>query len=365
MSVLILFWGGGEGGDAASVIELARALKTRKVAFKVAAYASAYPDIFKEKAERAGLDATSPSPDVFLIQAPETLWEETGLHPDDFDLIHVHHGRTIPKRTDILPLRLVAGKLPLFITAHGPLPLKSIAYGGVKSKVSRYLSPAWFKAVIVPSEAKLREWKEMTPFSRRVKVIPNIVHFFTPTDKAAARKKLGWAPDSEIALFCSRLDAEKDPLCFIEAVARAAANKPKLLGIMAGSGALSEDCARLVKELNAPVELLGYVADPQPLYAAADVFVQTSCYESFCITLMQGAALGLPCVASDIRIFRDFYGDDPGFEWFELGNPESCAQAISRALEHGGRANSLKVLQRFSEDSVVEAHLELWRKAVA
>lgn len=357
MRILFFFWGGGEGGDAAALIALASALKENPdVRFEMVAYAATHPDVFHAKCKTAGLEC-------HLIAHPEKAWEESGLKREDFDLVHVHHGRSIPKRSDVVPLRKVAGKLPLAITVHGPLPLHSITYGGLKSHLSRKLAARWFDAVIVPSEAKLKEWREFTRFSRNVVAIPNIVPLLTRRDKAVSRGSLGLPQDADMALFCSRLDEEKDPFTFVKAIKMAARERPKLLGLMAGSGDLARQTADLACQVEAPVKLLGYRDDLESIYSAADVFVQTSLYESFCITLLQAAEMGLPCAASSLPVFKDFYGEMQSFRWFAPGDAEGCAKAIcdqltcDRAVPH----SVSKLRDFFSESSIVERHSKLWK----
>src|SRR5437588_2396062 len=330
MNVLMLFWGGGEGGDAAATIELTRALQARAVTVKLAAYCLSHRNEFIKRAEAAGLNEGK---DFFLIEDPENLWAQTGLRREEFDLLHVQHGRTIPKRTDILPLRRVADDLPVFLTAHGPLPLRTITYGGWKSRLSRFISPIWCQAIVVPSEAKRREWKRLTPFSRKVVAIPNVVRFLHRRDKAAARERLGISADAELVLFCSRLDEEKDPFTFIRAIAEVSRTRTNVLGVMAGSGALAWKCVALISELKAPVKSLGYQTELDWIYSSADVFVQPSLYESFCITILQAAEMGLPCLATDIPVFKEFYGAMPAFRWFEPGDVNGCSRGILELLD--------------------------------
>jgi len=358
--VLMLFWGGGEGGDAAATVELTRALGARGIQVTLVAYCLSHKSEFQKRAESAGLTK------VWFIDNPEELWKQTGLKPTDFDLMHVQHGRTIPKRTDIMPLRKAAQGLPVFLTAHGPLPLSSITYGGWKSKLSRYLSPIWFRAIVVPSEAKKREWKKLTPFSRKVVAIPNVVRFLERQDKAAARERLVIPPDAEVVLFCSRLDEEKDPFTFIRAIAEAAKERPKLLGLMAGSGTLAWKCLALISELKAPVKTLGYRTDLDWVYSAADIFVQPSRYESFCITILHAAEMGLPCVATDLPVLKEFYGEFSSFRWFTPEDVQGCASGISELLQASDEQLEAGDLlrERFSEGKIVDAHLQLWRRAV-
>ncbi len=394
MRLLLYFWGSGDGGDASACIELARALTSAGVNPKLVAYAFENPEVFKQKAAEAGLSEPT------VIAEPNQAFE-AGLNRSDFDLIHVHHGRAVPKRTDIVPLRHVARKSPMVLTAHGPTPLDQITYGGWKSRLSRIVSAKWFKAVIVPTQAKVEEWKKMTPLSGNVVAIPNVVRFFKAKDKCEARKTFGIPRDAKVALFCSRLDSEKRPMAFIKAIEHAAAKDPKTYGVMAGSGSLAKECQDAAKDL--PIKLLGYVNDVETLYSIADVFVQPSAYESFCITLLQAVALGLPCVASNIPVFKEMYGDLDSIEWWdsegeiELGiaivkqwtTPQSANPTLSTSslnTQHSsdplpyplpstlyppddaepieGLSSTLAIQDRFSESSVVKAHLALYTKVL-
>jgi glycosyltransferase involved in cell wall biosynthesis len=356
MNVLLMFWGGGEGGDASATIELASALKSRGIDFKLVAYGETHPSDFVARAQRAGLKLKE---DLFMISSPENAWEESGLKQADFDVVHVHHGRTIPKKTDIVPLRKLAGRLPLALTAHGPLPLGSIDYGGLKSRLSRWISPVWFKKIIVPSESKRREWREFTPFSAKVICIPNIVPPLKQVDRNEAREQLGILIPEKVVLYCSRLDEEKDPLTFIKAIAEVA-KKQQVIGLIAGSGGLAEECKALACELQAPIRFLGHVQDVAIAYSAADVFVQSSLYESFGITMLQALQMGIPTVASDIPIFRELYAQVDGISWFKPGDSNICASQIVAEVANPHRPELSH--SELTADAIVDAHLKLWHE---
>src|SRR5579862_4291789 len=102
MRLLCFFWGSGDGGDATAAIELARALRERGTHVTLAAYAFANPDAFQDRAIAAGFENPT------MVDHPAKVFE-SGLKREDFDLIHAHHGTAIPKRTDIVPLRKMAG----------------------------------------------------------------------------------------------------------------------------------------------------------------------------------------------------------------------------------------------------------------
>lgn len=73
-----------------------------------------------------------------------------------------------------------------------------------------------------------------------------------------------------------------------------------------------------------PVTLLGYVADPAPLLAEADVFLMTSTLEGWPVALMEAMASGLPVVAPAI-------GDIPRLIEDGAGLLYPCNDAIALA----------------------------------
>jgi len=359
MRLLLFFWGSGEGGDASATIELARSLAENGQPSTLAAYAFSNPEAFKQKALGAGLE------EPILVQDPGEVFGLGRLQRGAFDLIHVHHGTPVPKRTDIVPLRKTAGGLPMVLTVHGPTPLSEITYGGWKSRLSRMISARWFRAVIVPSQAKVAEWRRMTPFSGNVVAIPNVVRFFKEIPRREARADFQIPADAKVALYCSRLDQEKQPMAFVRAIELAVPACPNLVGLMAGSGQMVNECAKYISAKGLPVRLLGYVTDVERLYSAANVFVQCSTYESFGITLLQAAALGLPCVASEIPVFREMYRELDSFAWWDLKCEQGLAEAITAQLEREPDTSGQMVLKdRYSESAVVQAHLALYRKVL-
>jgi glycosyltransferase involved in cell wall biosynthesis len=68
---------------------------------------------------------------------------------------------------------------------------------------------------------------------------------------------------------------------------------------LAGDGPARADCERLAARLNlaARVRFLGFLRDPAPLYAAADIAVHASASESLSNFLIEAQAHGLPAVA--------------------------------------------------------------------
>jgi len=139
----------------------------------------------------------------------------------------------------------------------------------------------------------------------RISVIPNALVFppLPPDEAAAARAALrsahGAAPETTVLLDCAMFRPEKNQRELIEIAAKLPADFPWQLWL-AGDGPALANCRALAARLGVAdrVLFLGFVADPRPLYAAADLAVHASKSESLCNFLLESQAAGLPAVAA-------------------------------------------------------------------
>lgn len=121
-------------------------------------------------------------------------------------------------------------------------------------------------------------------------------------------------PESvQLLLYVARFQAFKNHRLLVEAFARVAKQVPGVRLALAGSGPLRQEieamCTAL--DLRANIMLLGEVPyDELPrVYAAADVMVISSEYESFCFAAIEAMASGLPVVTTDCGWVPKLIGD--------------------------------------------------------
>lgn len=94
-----------------------------------------------------------------------------------------------------------------------------------------------------------------------------------------------------------------------------------------------DELQRVADESNTRVVFHDGMSDSD--YAAlldqSALMVTASRAEGFCIPVLEAFSRSVPAVCSDLEVLREVAGD--GAEFFEPGNPEALAQAVTRALE--------------------------------
>lgn len=138
--------------------------------------------------------------------------------------------------------------------------------------------------------------------------------------------------DIPVVIWCGRMSAEKDPLTALEAFRKLSTRREARL-LYVGDGPLRNDVAAYVQRLalEEHVAFTGYVSDPLPYVAHADVLLLSSQREGLPTALIEALALGTRVVSTDCQAGpREILHDG------EYGSlvPVGDAEAMSRALEH-------------------------------
>lgn len=217
----------------------------------------------------------------------------------------------------------------------------------------------------------------------RVAVIPCGVDTtrFHPQDKRRARVALSLPPTAPTLLFVGRLQPSKGIDTLLQAATAVRRDYPDVCVLIVGGGLDNQD-AHETAELNR-LQTLGnnlglrnvrYIkAQPQEklaqYYAAADVFVMPSHYESFGMVVLEAMACGTPVVASEVGGLSStiVHGDSgllvPSGDW------QAFAQAISRLLaaphlQSAMRRAGPERARAFAWPHVVENNVRLYRRLI-
>lgn len=114
-------------------------------------------------------------------------------------------------------------------------------------------------------------------------------------------------------------------------------------------GWYSEDTETAIKEAarnGYDVIHLGYVSDTdrEILYQSATLFVSASHYEGFGMPVLEAMNYGIPCVISDIPVYREVAGDNA--RYFNQESPASIAKEISVLLADTSEMNRLRLASK-------------------
>ena len=150
--------------------------------------------------------------------------------------------------------------------------------------------------------------------------------------RAALRVGLGVAADDVLFFTAGRLVREKGVVELLEAALAARHEEPRVRLAIAGEAdrdkADAIDSALLARARGAGVLVLGRRDDMPELYAAADVIALPSWREGMPRVLMEGAAMGKPLLASDVRGCREIVRAGDNGLLVPVRDPAALARAM-------------------------------------
>ena len=207
------------------------------------------------------------------------------------------------------------------------------------------------------------------------------VERFHPQDKRCARVALSLPEAAPILLFVGRLQPSKGIDTLLRAAAEIRRDRPDVCVLIVGGG-LDERDGQETAELNRLQRLGGelglknvrYIkAQPQETlaqyYAAADVFVMPSHYESFGMVVLEAMACGTPVVGSAVGGLSYTIDDGDSGLLVPPGDWRAFARATSRVLA----SSRLQVAMRqagperarvFAWPHIVEKNMRLYRRLI-
>lgn len=201
-------------------------------------------------------------------------------------------------------------------------------------------------------------------------------------DRSALRGQVG-ADGRFLWLAVGGIEPRKGSLELVEALAlvREKVDPPPVLAVVGGhsfqdhaayaDGALGR-AAELGLSVGEDVVLLGTVPDPElpGWYHAADALAFPSRKEGWGLAVLEALAAGLPVVASDIPVLREYLTDGETALLAPEGDPRGLADAMVRmATDEGLRARlgaaGPALAARFTWEACARRHLEVYGEAVA
>ncbi len=188
----------------------------------------------------------------------------------------------------------------------------------------------------------------------------------TPTiSPEEKRRQLGISQDSLVYITVGELIPRKNQSMLIDAFKKADIANSILL--ICGKGQEKDNLQKQIEEngLSEKVKLLGQRTDIYELLQCSDVFLFPSKQEGLPIALMEAMAVGLPCVAANIRGNNDLLGDNYPF----LLNPndrESWEKSMKDILDVRNEMAELshKNIGAFDIEKATEAMKEIYKSVL-
>jgi glycosyltransferase involved in cell wall biosynthesis len=227
--------------------------------------------------------------------------------------------------------------------------------------------------VIAVSERQVAPLAELGYRRERIVVVPNglfdsDVELGAPRE--ATRGTLGLDEDDFAVLCVANLRPEKGVSAFVEAVARARRQVPRLVGLVAGDGPQRAELERLTVE-GEGVRLLGSRSDVPDLLAACDAFCLLSDAEALPISILEAMTLGRPVVATDVGGIPEAVVHAQTGLIVPPGDGAAAAGALARLAAQPdwaaglGERGAARRRERFGGEAMVDEYVRVFEEAVA
>jgi glycosyltransferase involved in cell wall biosynthesis len=251
-----------------------------------------------------------------------------------------------------------------------------------KAALKRILLPRLFRLadqVIVPSSGSHDLMRSLGIPGDRVTITPYAVdnqwwmQQASQTHLDEVRAAWGAGPQTNVVLFCAKLQPWKRPADLLRAFAKA--NISNALLVFAGEGPLrgqlESEAAAL--GLASSVRFLGFVNQSQlpAVYASADLMVLPSEYEPFAVVVNEAMCCGCPVVASDrVGAARDLIVPVCPQFVFPCGDFDALAAILKDAFDDDTRLPSIgraarMHIQTWSPEANIAATVEAIRLAAS
>ena len=243
-----------------------------------------------------------------------------------------------------------------------------------KNNLVHRLTGALISHVIAPSETVYRELQKFSWLKDKITVIHNGITITPrPSDEQiqAARAMLGLPNDKFLCLYVGRLMTGKGIDTLIDAFAKVSRVSPSAILWIVGNGPSDGTAREKVAKLgiNNVVSFTGYSTDPSVYFAACDLFVLPSRYESFSYVLLEAMLHAKPCVATRAGAIPEVVGQDAAV-LVPPASADALADAISKLIGDSERRTELagkgreRVIDHFDLNKTVDAVESLFRTLV-
>jgi glycosyltransferase involved in cell wall biosynthesis len=270
------------------------------------------------------------------------------VRPGDDALTLVHLARAMRRyRPHIVHTHTAkAGTLGRVAAAMTGVPARVHTFHG--HLLHGYFSPAVTRLVVGAERALARRTDRLVAVGTRVRddlvaagvgrseqylVIPPGIDLPPVPTQAEARSRLGLPPRAPVVAFVGRVTGIKRPDRLVDVARRVLARIPDAIFVVCGDGDRLGDLIEATADLDGAVRLLGWRADVETVYAAADLTLLTSDNEGTPVSLIESGLAGVPVVATDVGSVAEVVVDGAtGLLASPATEPELCAALAGQVI---------------------------------
>lgn len=240
-----------------------------------------------------------------------------------------------------------------------------LSYRIFKSK--KFISQSGIHIVTVSSWLKKMAQKSAITKKLHISVIPNVIdlNIFYPSDKIQARKKLNLPMDKKIIIMGAlRINDPVKGFVFLKEAMQDIYGKNQDVVLVLFGNIKGEE---LLKDITFPVIQMGLINDTSrivQLYAAADVNVVPSYYETFGQTITEAMACGCPSVSFNNSGQTDIIDHKINGYLAEYKNSDDLATGIHWILSQNSEEISgaciQKVQSSYADNIIAQQYINLY-----
>lgn len=205
------------------------------------------------------------------------------------DILHAHDF------TASIICSVASGKTPVISHIHNNSPwiktycINSFIYG---------LSCLKYKHILGVSASVFDEYVFGKCIQKKTEVVGN------PIDISKIQRLAKKAENIEAfdVVFLGRLTEQKDPLRFIDIIAKTRETLPQISAVMVGDGEMREKVLQKIKDLDLSnnITLKGFISNPYGILNNSKMLCIPSRWEGFGLVAVEALALGKPVLASPV-----------------------------------------------------------------
>ena len=209
-------------------------------------------------------------------------------------------------------------------------------FNGIRVIIASYVIPK-AKAVRVVSEVIKDSLKtKYKNLKTQVDVLPVFIDVENILkEKDESETKL--PPFEYIVFMASRLEGEKRIRTALDVFKKVLEKFPKVGLIIAGDGSQKNNLKNYAKKIGVSgnVIFLGWLDDVALYYLKANIFLLTSEYEGYGMTLLQAGAFGCPIVTTKVGVAKtNLFKDGQNSFVCSVGDVECLSKSVIDLLEH-------------------------------